>query len=179
MQFDEETAANLVVVRRSPAWDSNANGVGFSGAQSMTKKRMGDAWMPADAYGRAMPKFSLNLLVRDVERSIPFYKEVLGASVHYADHDFAALNLQGVEFMLHSDHTYDHHPLFERLKVHGLRGTGTELRVMGIDPDAAEKRARLLGTKIIQVAADFPHGWRDVMLEDPDGYIWAVGVTIP
>jgi predicted enzyme related to lactoylglutathione lyase len=145
----------------------------------MTKKRSGDAWMPADAYGREMPKFSLNLLVRDVERSIPFYRDVLGATVRYSDQDFAALNLQGVEFMLHADHSYDHHPLFERLKAGGLRGTGAEIRVMGIDPDTAEKSAKASGSKIIQAAMDFPHGWRDVMLEDPDGYIWAVGVAIP
>jgi predicted enzyme related to lactoylglutathione lyase len=145
----------------------------------MTKKRMGDGWMPADKYGRAMPKFSLNLLVRDVGRSLPFYKEILGATVRYADQDFAALNLQGVDFMLHSDHTYDHHPLFERLKAPGLRGTGAELRVLGIDPDAAEQRAETAGGQILQPAMDFPHGWRDVMLEDPDGYIWAVGVAIP
>jgi uncharacterized glyoxalase superfamily protein PhnB len=145
----------------------------------MTRKRTGDAWMPAADYGRAMPKFSLNLLVRDVERSVPFYKDVLGATVRYADRDFAALSLQGVDFMLHSDHTYDHHPLFERLKAAGLRGSGAELRVLGIDPDAAEQRAKTAGAKILQPAKDFPHGWRDVMLEDPDGYIWAVGVAIP
>lgn len=144
----------------------------------MTKKRTGDAWMPADAYGREMPKFSLNLLVRDVDRSIPFYRDVLGATVRYADQDFAALNLQGIEFMLHADHSYDHHPFCERLKSGGLRGTGAEIRVMGIDPDSAEKRARASGAKIIQAAMDFPHGWRDVMLEDPDGYVWAVGVAI-
>jgi predicted enzyme related to lactoylglutathione lyase len=145
----------------------------------MTQRRTGDAWMRADEYGRTMPTFSLNLLVRDVERSVPFYRDVLGATVRYADQDFAALNLQGVDFMLHADDTYDHHPLFERLKAGGLRGTGAEIRVMGIDPDAAEKRAKAAGTKIIQAAMDSPHGWRDVMLEDPDGYIWAVGVAIP
>jgi len=98
--------------------------------------------------------------------------------VRYADQDFAALNLQGVDFMLHSDHTYDHHPLFERLKAPGPRGTGAELRIMGVDPDAAEQRAKTTGAKILQPAMDFPHGWRDVMLEDPDGYVWAVGVSI-
>ena len=34
--------------------------------ESMTMKRSGDAWMPADDYGRGMPRFSVNLLVRDV-----------------------------------------------------------------------------------------------------------------
>jgi uncharacterized glyoxalase superfamily protein PhnB len=135
--------------------------------------------MPAGDYGRALPKFSVNLLVRDLQKSLPFYRDVLGAAVHYQDSDFAALNLQGVDFMLHADHAYDHHPLSDRLKTAGLRGTGAELRVMGIDPDAAQRRAQAAGARILQPAMDFPHGWRDVMLEDPDGYIWAVGVAIP
>jgi uncharacterized glyoxalase superfamily protein PhnB len=145
----------------------------------MMKTRMGEAWMPADEYGRALPKFTVNLLVRKVARSLPFYRDVLGATVRYTDEDFAALTLLGTDFMLHADHTYDHHPVQERLKGGGPRGTGAELRVMGIDPDAAEQRARDSGTKILQPAKDFPHGWRDVMLEDPDGYVWAVGIGIP
>jgi|ERR1700730_3231370 catechol 2,3-dioxygenase-like lactoylglutathione lyase family enzyme len=142
----------------------------------MTMKRTSDAWMPAAEYGRSLPKFSVNLLVRDVPRSLRFYNEVLGARVHYSDADFAALNLEGIEFMLHSDHTYDHHPLYERLKAPGERGTGAELRLMGIDPDAVQARAEAAGATIIQRVADFPHGWRDVIVADPDGYSWAVGI---
>ena len=55
---------------------------------------------------------------------------------------------------------------------------GAELRVLGIDPDQVEVRAKAAGAVIIQSAQDFPHGWRDVMLADPDGYIWAVGLPI-
>ena len=144
----------------------------------MTMPRTGDAWMPADEYGRALPKFSVNLLVRDGPRSLSFYQQVLGASVRYSDTDFAAIVLNGVDFMLHADHTYDHHPLHTRLQDGGKRGTGAELRVMGIDPDSLQKRAEEAGTVVLQPAADFPHGWRDVILEDPDGYIWAVGVPL-
>jgi uncharacterized glyoxalase superfamily protein PhnB len=143
----------------------------------MTMKRSGAGWMPAEEYGRSLPKFSVNLLVRDVQRSLAFYREVLGAAVLYGDVDFAALRLQGVEFMLHADHTYDRHPLYARLRGTEHRGTGAELRVMGIDPDAVQERAEAAGATIIQRAADFPHGWRDVMVADPDGYIWAVGVA--
>jgi uncharacterized glyoxalase superfamily protein PhnB len=96
--------------------------------------------------------------------------------VRYADADFAVLKLLDFEFLLHADHTYDHHPLYERLQKTGPRGTGAELRVFGIDPDSLEKRARAAGATIIQDTRDFPHGWRDVMVADPDGYIWAVGV---
>lgn len=142
----------------------------------MTKTRIGDAFMPADEYGRAMPKFSVNLLVRNVEKSLSFYRDVLGATVRYADGDFAALSLVGTEFMLHADHTYDHHPLYQRLQGAGPRGTGAELRVLGIDPDRVEARAKAADVTILQPAKDFAHGWREVMLVDPDGYIWAVGL---
>jgi catechol 2,3-dioxygenase-like lactoylglutathione lyase family enzyme len=90
----------------------------------MTMARIGDAWMPANEYGRALPRFSLNLLVRDLSRSLSFYEQVLGAAVRYGDVDFAAMVLNGVEFMLHADHTYNHHPLHTRLQVAGKRGTG-------------------------------------------------------
>ncbi len=145
----------------------------------MSMKRTGAAWIPADEYGRSLPAFSVNLLVRDVAASLAFYTGVLGATLLYGDDDFAALNLAGAEIMLHADHTYDQHPLRERLKQPGLRGTGAELRVLGVDPDAVEARASAAQSRILQPAADFPHGWRDVMLEDPDGYIWAVGVKLP
>jgi len=134
--------------------------------------------MPADDYGRSLPKFTVNLLVREVARSLPFYRDVLGATVRYADEDFAALELRGTEFMLHADHAYDAHPLYARLGQPGPRGSGVELRAMGIDPDQAERRAREAGARVLQPAQDFPHGWRDAMLEDPDGYVWAVGVPI-
>ena len=141
--------------------------------------RMGGAFMPADDYGRGMRPFSVNLLVRDTRVSLAFYERVLAAAVRYADDDFAVLKLLDFEFMLHADHTYDRHPLYGRLQTPGLRGTGAELRVFGIDPDSLERRAREAGATIIQTTRDFPHGWRDVMLADPDGYIWAVGVPTP
>lgn len=144
----------------------------------MTMKHEGAGWIPAGTYGRSLPKFSVNLLVRDVQASLLFYRDVLGAAVRYVNVDFAALNLQGTDFMLHADHSYDHHPLHARLQEPGRRGTGAELRVMGIDPDELEKRARAADVTVLQPAADFPHGWRDVILEDRDGYIWAVGVAI-
>jgi uncharacterized glyoxalase superfamily protein PhnB len=145
----------------------------------MTMKRSGTAWMPADDYGRSLPKFSVNLLVRDVWTSLPFYRDVLGTKVHYADDDFAAMNLAGAEFMLHADHSYDHHPLHKYIGgvAAGRRGLGAELRVIGVDPDAVEARAKAAGVMIVQPAADYPHGWRDVMVADPDGYVWAVGVA--
>jgi uncharacterized glyoxalase superfamily protein PhnB len=145
----------------------------------MTKTRTGDAFMPADRYGRSLPKFSANLLVRKVATSIEFYRDVLGATIRYWDNDFAALSILGIDFMLHADHAYDHHPLYVSLSAARERGVGAELRFLGIDPDQVEARARESGTQIVQPAKDFRHGWREVTLLDPDGYIWTVGLPIP
>lgn len=144
----------------------------------MTKKRTGEPWMPADDYGRRLPRFSVNLVVRDVARSVTFYKSVLDAKVYYSDPDMAALEVAGLEFMLHADHTYDQHPLASRLVSQGPRGTGAELRLFGVDPDALEARARTRGAAVVQPASDKAHGWREVMVADPDGYVWAVGVPL-
>ncbi len=32
------------------------------------------------------------------------------------------------------------------------------------------------GARIVQPATTKGHGWREVMVEDPDGYVWAVGL---
>ena len=99
--------------------------------------------MPADEYGRSLPRFTVNLLVADVARGVAFYRDVMGAVVHYFDPDFAALWL------------------------------------FGVDPDALEARARAHDATVLAPAADKPHGWREVWIADPDGYVWAVGVPTP
>jgi uncharacterized glyoxalase superfamily protein PhnB len=141
------------------------------------KKSTREPWMPADAYGRSLPTFTVNLLVNDVSRSVGFYEKVLEGDIVYWDEDFASIKVAGVEFMLHADHTYDTHPWLEHLASGERRGLGAELRILGIDPDRVETRAREHGARIIQPAADMPHGWREVMVADPDGYVWVVGVA--
>lgn len=143
------------------------------------KKRKGDPWMSAAAYGRTLAGLSLNLIVRDIARSIPFYTEVLGFRALYHDADFAALERDGARVQLHADHTYERQPWAPRLREAGKRGLGAEIRLMGIDPDEAERRARAQGYAVLVATKDWPHGWRDVVLEDPDGYTFAVGVTVP
>jgi catechol 2,3-dioxygenase-like lactoylglutathione lyase family enzyme len=133
----------------------------------------------AREYGLSMPKFTVNLIVRDIACSVAFYRNVLGASVRHADSDFAALRLAELDFLLHADHTYDHHALGQRIPNDGPRGAGAELRLLGVDPDAVEARAQAHGARLVQNAGDTAHGWRDVIVADPDGYTWAVGILIP
>jgi catechol 2,3-dioxygenase-like lactoylglutathione lyase family enzyme len=142
------------------------------------KKRTSDPWMSAANYGRTLAGLSMNLIVRDVARSTPFYRDVIGLRLLYSDPDFAAFEGDGVRLQLHADHTYAGMPWAERLRAAGKRGLGAEIRILGIDPDSAERRARAARYTVLVATKDWPHGWRDCVLEDPDGYALAVGVPL-
>jgi uncharacterized glyoxalase superfamily protein PhnB len=86
--------------------------------------------------------------------------------------------LNNLEFMLHADHAYDHHAWFPDLVRGERRGLGAELRLFQTDPDWIESRARKFGATILQPSQDMPHGWRDVIIADPDGYTWAIGMAL-
>ncbi|MHB8376227.1 MAG: VOC family protein [Dehalococcoidia bacterium] len=143
------------------------------------KLRQGDPWMPGYRYGALLPPLSLNLVVTDTARSATFYRDVFDAEVHYVDIDFAALRVGPAEVMLHADHTHDEHPWYPQLVAGAARGIGAQIRVLGIDPDETERRARAAGAFVARGAQDKGHGWRETLVRDPDGYEWAVGILIP
>jgi catechol 2,3-dioxygenase-like lactoylglutathione lyase family enzyme len=125
-----------------------------------------------------LPPFSLNLIVADPARSVDFYRDVLEAEIHYLDVDFAALRVGGAEVMLHADHTFSDHPWSADTEAGATRGIGAQLRLLGIDPDAAEERARQYGAVVSVPTVNKGHGWREVCVRDPDGYEWGVGILI-
>lgn len=143
------------------------------------KLRQGNPWMPGFRYGALLPPLSLNLIVSDVARAVAFYQAVFEAEIHYYDIDFGAMRVGPAEVMLHADHTHNEHPWYADLAAGEKRGLGLQLRLLGIDPDETERRARDYGAHIAAPAKDKGHGWRELYVRDPDGYEWAVGVLIP
>ena len=83
-----------------------------------------------------------------------------------------------VEVMLHADHTHDDHPWHPELRSDATRGLGAQLRLLGVDPDAVEARARAADAQVVAGATNKGHGWRETLVRDPDGYEWAVGVLV-
>jgi catechol 2,3-dioxygenase-like lactoylglutathione lyase family enzyme len=143
------------------------------------KLRTGEPWMPAAVYAHTLKGLTLNLMVREVEASLRFQQEVLGAQVIYHDPDFAVLQGYGSEWMFHADHTYLDHPSYPQVDPASRRGIGAEIRLHGRDPDAAQAAAERLGYRILAPATDKPHGLREVFLVDPDGYLWVADIPVP
>ena len=143
------------------------------------KKRIGDAFMSADAYGRSLPVgVGVNLLVPEVEPMAAFLRGVLSAQVLYADPDFAAIVIEGSPLMLHADHAYLDHALHGFVSGLEARGAGVEIRVYGCDPDRAEAAARAMGGVILSGSQDKPHGLRECHIVGPSGYVFVPSVTI-
>lgn len=137
---------------------------------------MREPWRSAAEHGRTLGGLSLNLIVRDVAKSLPFYTEALGFTALYSDEDYAALVRDGVNIQLHADHTYEHVPWAPDLARGTRRGLGAEIRILGIDPALAEPAAARTGS-VLMTTAVRAHGWRDCLVADPDGYVFAVGVA--
>jgi hypothetical protein len=58
------------------------------------------------------------------------------------------------------------------------KGVGVELRLIGCDPDEAEKRAIENGFQILAKSADKPHGMRETYIIDSDDYCWVPSIKI-
>ncbi len=130
-----------------------------------------DAPAAAD-YGRSLAGLGFNLIIGDLEKSIHFTTQVLGATLVFRTDAFAALKLCGNDFMLHVKTTYRHNELHPTLESDAARGVGVERRCYNVDPDHAEARARDLDYTVLAGCLDKPHGLRECMILDHDGFVW-------
>jgi uncharacterized glyoxalase superfamily protein PhnB len=123
-------------------------------------------------YGRSLKGLGFNLIVNDLERALHFAKQVLGAEVFFRTDVFAAMKLSDQDFMFHIPSSYRGNELHATLQSDLARGVGIELRCYHVDPDAAEARARQHNYTVLAGAMDKPHGLRECMILDEDGFVW-------
>ncbi len=139
----------------------------------MSSKSSKPDWSISPAnYGKSLKGFGINLLVTNMEASVNFAKDVLGADVLYWNEDFAVLSWGDIQWMLHTDHTYENNPLLGFVSGGNGRGQGAEFHLYELDPDQAEERARARGDTILSGALNKAHGLRECYILDPDGYCW-------
>ncbi len=120
---------------------------------------------------------SMFLYVEDVQESIEFYNEVVGAEISQVHTAFeggpislGVLRIGGFSLMLHPQ---DEHP--EEF-VDTRLGVGMHLQLKVDDVDAFYQHCLDQGayTAVSGEPVDQSWGWREFALKDPDGYVWSV-----
>ena len=127
----------------------------------------------ADAFGRSLTGFGVNLLTTDVRGLAAFLTEVFELEAFQVSDDFAIVQNGDAVMQLHSDRTYGNHPLLAYVPENPPRGGGFQLYLFNIDPDKAESRANGLGFTVIETSADKPHGLRECTILSPEGYAFS------
>jgi catechol 2,3-dioxygenase-like lactoylglutathione lyase family enzyme len=128
----------------------------------------------APDFGRSLKGFGVSLVVNDLERALIFATDVLHAKMLFRSEAFAAMNLAGSTYMYHAKPTYRGNALYGTLTDEAPRGVGIELRVYEVDPDEAEQRARALNFTVLAGSIDKPHGLRECVILDDEGFAWVI-----
>lgn len=115
------------------------------------------------------------LFVRDLERSLAFYRDVVGLPLKLQDDGYAEFALENTKLAL-----------FERSRVPELLGEreawgpeapeatrepAGEVCFVVADADAEAERVRSRGAHILAGPVDRPWGQRTVHVADPDGFL--------
>jgi uncharacterized glyoxalase superfamily protein PhnB len=140
--------------------------------EGMDENDLAKPRMSGADYGRALTGFGINLIVSDLARALHFARHVIQAEVFFRTEVFAAMRLADQSFMFHINDSYRGNALHATLQSGAPRGVGIELRCYEVDPDDAQARARTHGYTVLAGAMDKPHGLRECMILDDDGFVW-------
>jgi lactoylglutathione lyase len=110
------------------------------------------------------------LFVADIERSVRFYRDVIGLPFRFANESYAEFATEGAKFSL-----------FARSQLRELIGrepsTGGaswahgEVSFLVEDVDAEHERLESAGVEVLAPPTDRPWGERTLHLTDPDGHL--------
>jgi lactoylglutathione lyase len=116
------------------------------------------------------------LFVADLERSVAFYRDVIGVPFRLRGDGYVELATEGARFGL-----YDRNRLGE---LTGQDSTtpnrpGGEVVFLVGDVDAEAERLRAAGATILKGPVDRAWGHRTLHVEDPDGFVVELAEEIP
>jgi lactoylglutathione lyase len=112
----------------------------------------------------------VELFVRDVEKSIAFYRS-LGFDIAKRYEEWILMQRGDIKLTLQGDaHAVAGPHYFTPNIGHVPRGTGVEICIQVADVDAEHIRAKTAGLNIVKPIQDRPWQARDFRLADPDGY---------
>ncbi len=102
------------------------------------------------------------LLVSDMNRSIDFYKNVLGLPLKTQSQEWTEFFMKGTKLALH--------PIKEKLKSKMVSKIGVLIGFMVMDMDETSKILKAKGVKFVKEPKEESFG-KHAIIEDPDGYM--------
>jgi lactoylglutathione lyase len=116
------------------------------------------------------------LFVADLERSVAFYRDVIGLPFKLQGDGYVEFVTEGTRF-----------GLYDRDRLEELTGQdpaapgrpGGEVVFLVGDVDGEAERLRAAGATILKGPVDRPWGHRTLHLEDPDGFVVELAEEIP
>jgi lactoylglutathione lyase len=116
------------------------------------------------------------LFVADLERSVAFYRDVIGVPFRLQGDGYVEFATEGARF-----------GLYDRNRLGGLTGQdatapgrpGGEVVFLVGDVDAEAQRLRAAGATILKGPVDRAWGHRTLHVEDPDGFVVELAEEIP
>ena len=116
------------------------------------------------------------VFVEDLERSLAFYRDVIGLPFRLQGDGYVEFATEGSRF-----------GLYDRDRLHELTGQdstaparpGGEVVFLVADVDAEAERLRAAGATILAGPVDRVWGHRTLHVEDPDGFVVELAEEIP
>jgi lactoylglutathione lyase len=110
------------------------------------------------------------LFVSDLERSIGFYREVIGLPFRFSTESYAEFETEGAKFGL-----YARAMLLDLIGLEAPPGEAPwpqgEVSFFVEDPDAEHERLAAAGVTVLAPPTDRPWGERTLHVADPDGNV--------
>jgi lactoylglutathione lyase len=108
------------------------------------------------------------LFAADLERSIRFYRDVIGLPFKFSNESYAEFATEGAKFALFAR---EHLPelIGREVPRDGVPWPQGEVAFFVDDPDAEHERLRAAGVEVLVPPTDRPWGERTLHVADPDG----------
>ncbi len=119
---------------------------------------------------------AMSLVVRDLERSKTFYREVFGLPPLDEKEDSALFGFKNMYVALRKDPA--HQPPGRDVLALAQKGFG-QFSIWVEDVDAVRAELDEHGVRLISGPADRDWGMRTITFADPDGYIWQIAQDLP
>ena len=120
---------------------------------------------------------AINLIVRDLERSKAFYRDVFGLPLQHEDEATAMFRFGDTYFFLQRGEAHQDGPSGDALTL-AQKGVG-QFVIFVDDVDAV--RTELVKAQVATISgpADRDWGMRTLTLADPGGYTWEITQELP